>query len=48
MDLGMLVVPFEQTFRYIYCKKLEYVQVVTNCRYSIAQMCMWEEYLPAF
>ena len=23
-----------------------YLQVVTNCQYSIAQMCTWEEFLP--
>ena len=27
--------------------KLAYVQVVTNCRYSVAQMCTPEESLPA-
>ena len=27
--------------------KLVYIQVVTNCQYSVAQMCTWEECLPA-
>ena len=29
-----------------YSDKLGYVQAVTNCRYSIAQMCIWEDYSP--
>ena len=27
--------------------KLAYVQVVTNCQYSVAQMCTWGECLPS-
>ena len=27
---------------------LKYVQVQTNCQYSVAQMCTREEYSPAF
>ena len=27
----------------IYSDKLAHIQVVINCRYSIAQMCTWED-----
>ena len=30
----------------IYSDKLAQVQVVINCRYSIAQMCTWEDIHP--
>ena len=32
----------------IYSDKLAYVQVVTNSRFFVAQMCTWKEYSAAF
>ena len=29
----------------IYSDKLAHIQVITNCQYSTAQMCIWEDIL---